>query len=199
MPSDSPTNGVDDEPTTTAEPTPTSDGENDEEDPEPAPSFTQPYIPGDEPRVIDLPDELPVEPPDGEVSDEEREVLEAAGRFMASWQAILFGADAERAGVRDTTTGEQLDRLMQFITDRDEQSWVFTGDPMELTARSLSVDGDSAEVDVCLVLAEWVEFRGGSVNPYGSPERYLVHLQRVDGAWKTADAQEEDADVCEGS
>lgn len=192
----------DDVPTSTTEPTPTTrpddDGPDDDgtDDPEPRASFTQPYVPG-EPRVIDLPDQLPVDPPDG-VSDAELEVLDAVGRFMASWQAVLFGADEERSGIGLTSTGVQLGRLRDFVRDAAEEEWVFTGDPMRLGARSVGVEGDVAEVDLCIELPQWFEVRGSRIDPYNSLERYAIEMERVDGQWLAADTQKTEADVCDG-
>ncbi|NED99685.1 hypothetical protein [Phytoactinopolyspora halotolerans] len=183
------------EPTSTAQPTPTGPDDGGDQ-PEPGPTFTQPYIPGDEPSVINLPEELDVEPPD-QVGDDEREVLRAVGRFMASWQAILFGADAELSGIEETATGSIRDSLVSFIAQAEDEQWVFTGEPMQLTARSVSVDGDQAEVGLCLVFPGWVEFRGGSVSPYPSPERYAVELERTGDRWVVSSAQEQDAAPCD--
>ncbi|NED95146.1 hypothetical protein G1H11_07440 [Phytoactinopolyspora alkaliphila] len=174
----------------TATPPPDDDGGS-----EPEPGFTQPYLPGDEPNVIELPDELPVEPPD-DATDDELEVLEGVGRFMASWQAVLFGADAELSKVRDTAVEPQLGRLIEFIGQAEQEEWVFTGEPMLLQARDVSVNGDSAEVDLCLALPGWIEFRGGSVSPYPSPERYIVDMQQRSGTWVASNAREQDAQAC---
>ncbi|WP_129667850.1 hypothetical protein [Phytoactinopolyspora endophytica] len=185
-----------DEPTPTSEPTSTEPADGGGEEVDPEPTFTQPHIPGDDPSVIDLPKELDVEPP-SEVSGEEQEVLQAAGRFMASWQAILFGADEEQSGIRDTATGAILDSLVSFIAQAEEEKWVFTGDPMELTARSVSVDGDQADVELCLAFPGWIEIRGGGVTPYPSPERYALELERAGDGWVTSNTQEQDAAPCD--
>jgi hypothetical protein len=183
-----------DQPEPTEEPAATTPPGDDEES-EPEPSFTQPYLPGDEPSVITLPDELPIEPPD-DASDDELEVLAGAGRFMASWQAILFGADEDLSNVRNTTSEPQLGRLTSFIEQAEQEEWVFTGDPMRLQALDVSADGASSEVDLCITLPGWVEFRGGSVTPYASPERYLVYMQLQGGTWVAFDTKKQDPEAC---
>lgn len=184
------------EPTATADATtPAQPDDEGGDEPEPQASFTQPYVPG-EPRVIDLPDELPVRPPDG-INDEQQAVLDAVGRFMASWQAVLFGADEDRSGIAETSGGAQLDQLRGFIADAAEQEWVFTGEPMLLRARSVEVDGDAATVDLCIGLPNWFEFRGGQLQLYNSLERYTIDLERADDAWLATDTQQTDESACD--
>ncbi|NDL58553.1 hypothetical protein [Phytoactinopolyspora mesophila] len=184
------------EATGNADATPGSDEDDVDPTAEPEASFTQPHLPTEEPSVIELDDELPVQPP-GDVSDDEREVLEAAGRFMATWQAVLFGADAEHSRLYDTTTGVQLDRLTSLIDEMAEDEWVFVGEPMELEALSVSVGGGEAEADLCIGLPGWIEIRGGVGAPFGSVERYLISLWMEDGRWMVTDATSQDTAECD--
>lgn len=164
---------------------------------EPSASFTQPYLPEGEQSVIDLPTDIPAEPPAG-ASDAEREVVGALGRFMASWNALLFGAGVSESGIEETSSGTQLDRLRDFAAEAEEKQWVFVGDPMALEVRSVEVDGGSATVDVCVGLPQWFEYVGEvrRALPVPSPERYTVTFRSRGEDWSASETEQQDAAVC---
>ncbi len=169
----------------------------DDATPEPEASFTQPHLPGDEPSVISLAEELPIEAPEG-VTDDDLQVLEAAGRFMASWQAVLFGADDKQSGIRDVATGVQLDRLIDLIGEMDREEWVFIGTPMQLEALDLGVAADRAEVDLCIRMLDWFEIRQGAAAPASHLERYRLDLRLLDDQWLVEDTAVQDNTACGG-
>lgn len=164
---------------------------------EPDPSFTQPYLPEDAQSVIELPTDLPVEPTEG-ASEQEQEVVAALGRFMASWNALLFGASLEQAGAEETSSGEQLDRFREYVADAEEREWVFVGQPMQLTVRAIAVDEPTATTDVCIDLPQWFEWVNGELQmpQVPSPERYVVTFQSGDGGWIVSDTDEQDPADC---
>lgn len=162
--------------------------------PEPDPSFTQPFVPG-EPSVIDLPEKLPIDVPDG-ASDAERAVIEATGRFMASWDAVLFGAGEQRSGIHETATGEQLRRLIDLGVNSAMQNKVTVGEPTVIDLVDVSVDADTAEVDICITMNDWVEYSAGEAEELDETERQLVTMVRTDGSWLASDTKPRDASSC---
>lgn len=161
---------------------------------EPNPSFTQPFVPG-EPSVIELREQLPIEVPD-DATDEERAVLEATGRFMASWDAILFGAGEEEAGIYETATGEQLKRLIELGVETKMQSTVTVGEPTVIDLVDVTVDGDTAEVDVCITMKDWVEYAAGEPTQLDETERQLVTMVREGKTWRASNSSPQDASAC---
>ncbi|TDD72030.1 hypothetical protein E1262_04775 [Jiangella aurantiaca] len=164
--------------------------------PEPGATFTPPYLPPDEERVIELPSELPIEPPDG-ATDEERAVLQAAGRFMASWDAILFGAGDEESGILRTAVDPQLGRLLNYLVESVSKQRVIVGEPTEIELRDVTVGDSTAEVDICTIMRDWVQYTGGTPEPQPEVERLLLTMTLVDGAWLASDTEQADPEPCE--
>lgn len=167
-----------------------------QDEPRPSPTFTQPFLPPGEESVVDLPTELVIEPP-ADASDDERTVLAAAGRFMASWDAILFGAGDEQSGIFATTADPQLGRLISYLVESASKQRVIVGEPTEITLRSVSVDGDTAEVDICTIMRDWVQYTGGTPEPQPEVERLVLTMTLRDGAWLATDTEQADPESCE--
>lgn len=164
--------------------------------PEPGAAFTPPYQPPGEERVVELPGELPIDPPDG-ATDEERAVLQAAGRFMASWDAVLFGAGDEQSGILRTAVDPQLGRLINYLVESVSKQRVIVGEPTEIELRGVDVDDTTAEVDICTIMRDWVEYTGGTPEPQPEVERLVLTMSLVDGAWLASDTEQADPEPCE--
>ncbi|WP_116947126.1 hypothetical protein [Jiangella endophytica] len=164
--------------------------------PEPGPTFTPPYLPPGEERTVELLTELPIEAP-GDATDEELAVLQGAGRFMASWDAVLFGAGDEQSGILRTAVDPQLGRLLNYMIESVSKQRVVVGEPTQLVLRGVSVDGDAAEVDVCTIMRDWVQYIGGTPEPQPEVERLVLTMTLVDGAWLASDTEQADPAPCE--
>ena len=162
---------------------------------EPAPTFTQPHLPG-EPRVVELPEALALEPP-ADATDEETAVVEAVARFMASWNAVLFGAGVERSRIEQTATGAQLETLVDYAAESDQLERVIVGEPMRLRLLGVETGGSSAAADVCLEMIGWVEVTDGAAGPLmPSLERYVVSMARSGSQWRAIGTQQQDPTEC---
>lgn len=161
---------------------------------EPNPSFTQPFVPG-EPSVIELPDQLPIDIP-ADATDEERAVLEATRRFMASWDAVLFGAGEDESGIHETATGEQLERLIDLGVKVVMQRTVTVGESTVIDLVDVSVDGDTAQVDMCITMRDWVTYTDGEPEELDELERQVVTMVRAGDTWKASDSKPMDASSC---
>lgn len=165
-------------------------------EPEPSPTFTQPFLPPGERSVIDLPAALVIEPPD-DATEEERAVLDAAGRFMASWDAVLFGAGDEQSGIFATSADPQLGRLLNYLVESVSKERVIVGEPTVIELRSVSVHGTTAEVDMCALMRNWVQYTGGTPEPQPELERLLLTMTHEGGAWLATDTKQADPQPCE--
>ncbi|TDE15767.1 hypothetical protein [Jiangella asiatica] len=187
--------------TSSAEPDPTepgstgTSGNEDSPEPEPSPGFTQPYLPEGEESVIELATELPIDVPD-DATEEETAVLTAVGRFMASWDAILFGADPETARLAETATDPQFSRLVQYATESTMDQRVTVGEPTVVELMDIQVDDTTAEVDVCITMTNWVEYVGGEAEPLDAVERQVLTVKDVEGRWLVSDANPKGATGC---
>lgn len=160
---------------------------------EPAPTFTQPHLPG-EPRVVELPEVLALEPPQ-DATDEEAAVVHAVARFMASWNAVLFGAGVERSRIEQTATGAQLETLVDYAAKSDQLNRVIVGEPMRLRLLGVEVGSSSADADICLEMIGWVEVTDGVVGPLmPSLERYVVSMVRSGTDWRAIGTQQQPAE-----
>ncbi|RIQ23282.1 hypothetical protein [Jiangella rhizosphaerae] len=164
-------------------------------EPEPGATFTPPYLPPGEERVVELPTELPIEPPDG-ATDDERAVLRAAGRFMASWDAVLFGAGDEQSGILRTAVDPQLGRLLNYLVESVSKQRVIVGEPTEIELRDVTVGDGTAEVDICTIMRDWVQYTGGTPEPQPEVERLVLTMTQVDGAWLASDTEQADPEPC---
>lgn len=167
-----------------------------QEQPEPSPTFTQPFLPPGEQSVIDLPTELVIEPPD-DATDDELAVLAAAGRFMASWDAILFGAGDEQSGIFTTSVDPQRTRLINYLVESVSKQRVIVGEPTVIELRSVSVRGDSAEVDICTIMRGWVQYTGGTPEPQPEVERLILTMDLDGDQWLASDTGQADPEPCE--
>ncbi|MBB5788255.1 hypothetical protein [Jiangella mangrovi] len=182
----------------TDEPTPSDDPDTSpapQDEPRPSPTFTQPFLPPDEQSVIDLPAELVIEPPD-DATDDERAVLVAAGRFMASWDAILFGAGDEQSDIFATSVEPQLGRLLNYLVESVSKQRVIVGEPTVIELRSVSVTAETAEVDICTVMRHWVQYTGGTPEPQPEVERLLLTMTRDGDGWRASDTAQADPEPC---
>lgn len=178
-------------PEPTAEPTaaPTTDQTSSAPSPsaEPDPSFTQPWVPGD-PSVITLPDALPVENAD-DLDADEQAVVDALGHAMAAWDAMLFGADPEQAGLDTWFRGGLLRSLIDYSVESIMQQRVTVGSPTRVSLHDVSVDGDAATVEVCLFTDDWVEYvQGEEGEPMEPVHAYQMPAEADDDAWRFTDA-----------
>ncbi|WP_053207033.1 hypothetical protein [Jiangella muralis] len=164
--------------------------------PEPAAAFTPPYQPPGEERTVELSAELPIEPPD-DATDDERAVLLAAGRFMASWDAVLFGAGDEQSGILRTAVDPQLGRLLNYLVESVSKQRVVVGEPTELRLRDVTVTDTTAEVDLCTIMRDWVQYTRGTAEPQPEVERLVLTLTLVDGDWLASDTEQADPEPCE--
>ncbi|PZF80019.1 hypothetical protein [Jiangella anatolica] len=161
----------------------------------PQPTFTPPYQPRGDERAVELPAELPIEAPDSATA-EEHAVLAAAGRFMASWDAVLFGAGDERSGILRTATDPQLARLLNYLAESAAKERVIVGEPTELELLAVSVIGDKAEVDLCTIMRDWIQYTGGTPEPQPEVERLILTMSLADGVWLASDTEQADPDPC---
>ena len=166
-----------------------------DDDPRPSPTFTQPFLPPGGERVIDLPSELVIEPPPG-ATDDERAVLDAAGRFMASWDAILFGAGDDQSGIYATSVDPQLGRLLNYLAESVSKERVIVGEPTVIELHAVSVNGDSAEVDICTVMRDWVQYTGGTPEPQPEVERLILTMTHDEHGWRASDTAQADPEPC---
>ncbi|SDU88124.1 hypothetical protein [Jiangella alkaliphila] len=164
--------------------------------PEPGATFTPPYQLEGEERVVELPSELPIEPPDG-ATDDERAVLQAAGRFMASWDAVLFGAGDEQSGIMRTAVDPQLGRLLNYLVESVSKRRVIVGEPTQIELRDVTVDDTTAEVDICTIMRDWVQYTDGAAEPQPEVERLVLTMTLVDGVWLASDTEQTDPESCE--
>jgi hypothetical protein len=166
-----------------------------QDEPRPSPTFTQPFLPPGEERVIDLPTELPIEPPPGATHDE-LAVLAAAGRFMASWDAILFGAGDEESGIFATSADPQLGRLLNYLAESVSKERVIVGEPTVIELHAVSVNGDTAEVDICTVMRDWVQYTAGTPEPQPEVERLVLTMTHDKHGWRASDTAQADPEPC---
>ncbi|SDS07015.1 hypothetical protein [Jiangella sp. DSM 45060] len=163
---------------------------------EPSAAFTPPYQPPGEERTVELHAELPIEAP-ADATDEELAVLRGAGRFMASWDAVLFGAGDEQSGILRTAIDPQLGRLLNYMVESISKQRVVVGETTHLVLRGVSVDDTTAEVDVCTIMRDWVQYIGGTGEPQPEVERLVLTMTLVDGAWLASDTEQADPAPCE--
>jgi len=162
---------------------------------EPVPSFAQPYLPG-EPSVVELPEALALEPPP-DATDGEVAVVDAAARFMASWNAVLFGAGVEQSRIEHTATGVQLETLVDYAAESEKLQRVIVGEPMQLRLLDVEVAGSNADVDICLEMIGWVQVTDGATGPLmPSLERYVVSLTQSGSDWLAAGTQQQNPAEC---
>jgi hypothetical protein len=185
-----------DTPSRTPTPAPESDGPASQATvAEPVPSFSQPYLSG-EPSVVELPEALALEPPP-DATDAEADVVDAAAKFMASWNAVLFGAGVERSRIEQTATAVQLDTLIDYAAESEKLRRVIVGEPMRLRLLDVDVAGSNADVDICLEMIGWVEVADGVVGPLmPSLERYVVSMTRSGSDWLATGTQQQDPAEC---
>lgn len=164
--------------------------------PEPGATFTPLFLPPDAERVVELPSELPIEPPD-DATDEERAVLRAVGRFMASWDAVLFGAGDEQSGILRTAVDPQLGRLLTYLVESVTKQRVVVGEPTRIELRDITVGDGTAEVDICTIMRDWVQYTGGTPEPQPEVERLVLTMKLVDDAWLASDTEQADPEPCE--
>ncbi|WP_222851415.1 hypothetical protein [Phytoactinopolyspora mesophila] len=186
------------EPETTDSPEPTADPTEDptSDDPTPVATFTQPHLPQE--NIVELREVIPITPPD-EVSDEEMEVIEAYGRFEASWEQILWGVPPEDSGIEDAAIDPNLSRIRDYAEESVETERVSTGPPSSIVALSVDVNGDEATLEACIDTRGWFTGTAGSM-PNESEPYYLSvpTLRLIDGVWYTADTDiGPDKDTCE--
>jgi len=165
-------------------------------EPSPSPTFTQPHLPPDDPSVINVPTQLPVEGPDRDVTDEEAAVLADFGSFMASWDAVLFGVPLEETNLAATATGSQYKTLEGYARESEETQRVTVGSSTQIRVLDVEVDGEQAGVDACLTTPDWVVITGGAAVPEDTLTRMSVTLNLDDGTWKAAEANERNVDTC---
>lgn len=167
----------------TAEPTTAPTSEPSATAQEPDPSFTQPWVPGD-PSVIALPETLSVEDA-GDLDEDEQAVVDSLGHAMAAWDAMLFGADPDQAGLSSWFGGDLLTSLVRYSLDSVTKQRVTVGSPTRVALHDVTVGGDEASIDVCLYTEDWVEYvageRGDPVEPV---EQYRFQAMLNGEAWK---------------
>ncbi|WP_035812871.1 hypothetical protein [Jiangella gansuensis] len=180
---------------TDSEPAETPRGDDEPPATEPSDGFTQPFLPDGQESVIELAPQLPVEIP-GDATAEEEAVLEVVGRFMAAWDAILFGADPETARLAESATNPQLGRLVQYSAESVLEQRVTVGEPTVIEVRDVSVDGTTAEVDACITMANWVQYVRGEPEPLDAVERQVLTVENVDGRWLVSNSTQKGATAC---
>lgn len=154
---------------------------------EPDPAFTQPFVPG-EASIIDLPDTLPVEGAD-DLGAAEQGVVDALGRALAGWDAMLFGADPGRAGLETWFGGVLLGSLVDYSVESVVQQRVMVGSPTRVVLYDVAVDGATATVDVCLHAEDWVEYvHGEASEPVEPVNAYRMPGEVSGDSWRFTDA-----------
>jgi hypothetical protein len=136
-----------------------------------------------------------LEPP-ANATDQEAAVVEAVGRFMASWTAILFGAGVENSRIEQTAAGSQLESLVDYAAESDRLERVIVGEPMRLRLLGVDVVDTAAEADICLQMDGWVELTDGSAELMPSTERYVVSMARSGSDWLASSTQQQDPAEC---
>lgn len=172
------------------EPTPDPDAGFDTE-------FPQPYLPEDEPSTVELRDSAELEGVD-DLDDEQAAVVADLGEFVADWDAVLFGVPFEDSGVEETATGDQLATLRAYAEESVDLERVIVGAPTTLRILDVTVAGEEATVEACLLTAGWTEVRGGAFHDViPAVERSTLGLAQESGRWLAQSSVSGDASECD--